>query len=282
MRMPEDGTEDILQLVDLDRYPVNDLASDRGRAFIRDCQAHMAREGWCSFDGFIRPAAVAALTAEANGLLGHASQLTIRRNIYGGQADADLPESDTRRREYIHRALQLADDQIGAATIVKRLYHCDALTDFIRQVEGKDALYRSGDEFQALNIVALEPGDWHGWHYDYDECVVTLLLQAPEAGGEFVFLPNCRSEDLVDGPEVERFLAGDWSVAKTIGRGAGTLTVFRGEYSLHGVTGIEGDRPRITAIFTYDDSPGRRSTDEINVTIYGDRVRRILEARRTG
>ena len=65
---------------------------------------------------------------------------------------------------------------------------------------------------------------------------------------------------------VDRFLAGDMSQAKTFSRGAGALTLFRGEYSLHGVTKIEGNLPRITAIFTYDEKPGRVASDEINIT----------------
>ena len=52
--------------------------------------------------------------------------------------------------------------------------------------------------------------------------------------------------------------------------------MFRGEFSLHGVTPIEGGRHRITAIFTYDEMPGRVSSDDINIRIYGQRVERIL------
>ena len=101
----------------------------------------------------------------------------------GGKVDASAPEGDPRRREYTHHALQLADDQLPADTLVQRLYRCDVLTDFVRRVQGKAELYRYADEFQALNIVALPPGSWHGWHYDYNECTVTLLLQAAEEGG---------------------------------------------------------------------------------------------------
>ncbi len=272
--------DDALSLVDLARYPINDLESEEGQAFLHDCQAQMAVDGWCSLDGFLRPDAVAALANEANALLPEAEALTIKRNIYGGKADGSAGVGDSRKREYIHRALQLADDQISGKTLIRRLYLCDALTDFIRQVEQKPQLFRSADEFQALNIVALPPGSWHGWHYDHDECVVTLLLQPAEIGGEFVFIPNSRTRDLEDSEAVERFLAGDMSVAQTIGRSAGTLTIFRGEYSLHGVTEVQGSKPRVSAIFTYDEQPGRVSTDDINIRIYGPRVARILAERR--
>ncbi len=274
------GTGDILDLIDLERYPIHDLEHGQGAEFLRDCREHMEAHGWCNLDGFIRPDALRALTKEANDLLPGAESLRIRRNIYGGKVDASVPPGDPRRREYVHHALQLADDQLPADTLIQRLYRSDVMTDFVRRVQGKAELYRYADEFQALNIVALPPGSWHGWHYDYNECTVTLLLQAAERGGEFTFLPNVRTADDENREIVDQFLAGDMSHARTFSRGAGTLTLFRGEYSLHGVTEVEGLCPRITAIFTYDEQPGRVASDEINIRIYGQRVERILAERR--
>ncbi len=274
-----DRLDDVLALVDLERYPIHNPESAAGREFLDQCRTHMVEHGWCNLDGFIRPEAVELLAKEANDLLPEAEALTIRRDIYGGQADPTAPAGDPRQREMVHHPLQLADDQIPEHTLIRRLYHCDALTDFVRRVEGKVRLFRSADEFQALNIVALPPGAWHGWHYDHDECVVTLLLQAAEQGGEFTFLPDCRTREREDTEIVERFLAGDRSLAQTFPRGNGTFTLFRGEFSLHGVTKVEGSRPRVTAIFTYDEQPGRRASDEINLRIYGPRAERILAER---
>ena len=240
----------------------------------------MTTFGWCGLDGFIRPDAIEMLAAEATTLLPQAQHLTITRNIYSEFPDRSLSASIPARREYTHYPLQLADDQIPSQSLVKRLYYCDVLMDLVRQIEGKAKLFRSADEFQALNIVALPPGEWHGWHYDQNECTVTLLFQAPQEAGEFTFIPNCRTPDHEDIETVSRFLDGDMNVASTFGRSAGTFTLFRGESSLHGVTEVKGERPRVTAIFTYDEQPNRRSGDEVNVRVYGPRVEQILEQRR--
>ena len=276
------AVDDILALVDLERYPVHNLDGDEGAAFVRSCHEHMTAHGWCSLDGFLKSEAIEMLVDEANSMLPGAEQLTITRNIYTQPADRSENAPVPARKEYTHHPIQLADDQIPNYTLVKRLYHCDELMDLIRRIEGKVQLFRSADEFQALNIVALPPGEWHGWHYDKDECVVTLLLQAADEGGDFVFIPNCRTDDDEDVETVSRFLEGDMTVASTFGRAAGTLTLFRGEYSLHGVTEIKGDRHRITAIFTYDEQPDRRSSDDVNIRVYGPRVERILAEREAG
>ena len=82
-----------------------------------------------------------------------------------------------------------------------------------------------------------------------------------------------------DREAVDRLLSGDMSQAQTFPRGAGTFTLFRGGYSLHGVTKVEGSLPRISAILTYDEQPGRVIDDEINVRIYGKRVLDVLASR---
>ena len=268
-----------LDIIDLERYPIADLDSGAGAEFLAECQRHMDDHGWCNLAGFLRTDALDRLNGEANDLLPTAEILHVKRNIYQGAIDPALPDDDPRRKEFTHIAIQLADDQIPPQTGLKRLYHSEILTEFVRRVQRKEQLYRCADAFQALNVVALQPGSWHAWHYDTTECTVTLLLQAAEAGGEFTFLPNSRTDDGEDREAVDRLLAGDMSHAQTFSRGAGAFTLFRGGYSLHGVTRVEGTTPRISAIMTYDEQPNRVIDDEINIRIYGKRVENILANR---
>ncbi len=270
-----------LELVDLDRYPIADLDTGAGAEFLASCQHSMGTNGWCNLDGFIQADALARLNDEANDLLPVAEVLHVKRNIYQGAIDPLLPKDDPRRKQFTHVAVQLADDQIPGDTRLKKLYRSDLLTDFVRRVQKKTRLHCCADEFQALNVVALRPDSWHAWHYDTTECTVTLLLQAAEEGGEFTFLPNSRTDETEDREAVDRLLTGDMSQAQTLSRGAGTFTLFRGGYSLHGVTKVEGSRPRISAILTYDEQPDRVISDEINIRIYGKRVERILASRQS-
>ena len=268
-----------LDLVDLDRYPIADLDHGAGADFLAQCQDMMDTNGWCNLDGFIRADALDQLNREANTLLPTAEVLHVKRNIYQGAIDPTLPKDDPRRMEFTHIASQLADDQIPGETALKRLYRSDILTEFVRRVQKKPELYRCADEFQALNVVALHKDSWHAWHYDTTECTVTLLLQAAESGGKFTFLPNSRTDETEDRDAVDRLLAGDMTQAQTFSRGAGAFTLFRGGYSLHGVTKVEGNRPRISAIMTYDEQKGRVIDDDINIRIYGKRVKTILANR---
>jgi alkylated DNA repair dioxygenase AlkB len=40
------------------------------------------------------------------------------------------------------------------------------MTAFIAAALGEDRLYRSADRLDALQIIAFEPGDELGWHFD--------------------------------------------------------------------------------------------------------------------
>ena len=282
MTINDMANDTALNLIDLERYPIENLDLGKGAEFLRRCQEHMEEHGWCSFDGFIHTEALTALTAESNRLLGSAEKLTIKRTIYQKEANSSASSEDIRDQELVHHATQLANDQIPPDTLLQQLYQSELLTDFVRRVQGKEVLYRCADEFQALNVVALLPDNWHAWHYDTTECTVTLLLQAADRGGEFVFLPNSRTDDWEDREAVERLLGGDLSKAESFGRGAGTFTMFRGGYSLHGVTKVDGDQPRVTAILTYDEEPERILGDDVNIRIYGDRVAKILAERKHG
>lgn len=271
-----------LKLVDLSRYPIEDISQGKGAAFLAECQQQMEEHGWCSFDGFIKPDALALLEDEANTLLPTAETLTITRTIYQGKVDPNAPKGDPRGAEYTHVTRQLANDQIPMDGMLQRLYHSEILTKFAQEVQKKKTFFRSADEFQALNVVSLEPDCWHAWHYDTTECTITLLLQAAEEGGEFAFIPNSRTDETEDRESVDKLLAGDMSVAKMFARGAGTFTMFRGGYSLHGVTKVEGTIPRVTAIMTYSQEPNTVLSDDVNINIYGKRVAKILAERHAG
>lgn len=280
MAGPNDG---IANIVDLERYPIHALDSAQGQQFLVDCQAHMTEHGWLNLDGFVREGAIRMLGDEVDALLAGAEKVSIRRNIYGAKVEDTKSKSDLARHELSYHALYLADDQIPDSARVKQLYCSDTVTDFVRRVLRKETLYRYGDEFQALNIIALPPGNGHAWHYDHNECAVTLLLQAAGQGGEFFFIPNSRDRNGNNEKTeiIRQFLAGDRSCAKTIGRDAGAFTLFRGEFAVHGVTEVEGTMPRISAVLTYDEKEGRTASDDVNIRIYGPRVERILAERGT-
>ena len=102
----------------------------------------------------------------------------------------------------------------------------------------------------------MAPGGQHGWHFDGNDFVVTILLQAAERGGAFEFAPAIRTEADQNYAAVARVMDGDPTLVRRPTVTPGTLMLFRGKHSLHRVAPVEGARPRIIAIFSYDRRPG--------------------------
>jgi hypothetical protein len=177
---------------------------------------------------------------------------------------------------------QLANDAIPKTASIQRLYEWDTLTEFIRRVVGLEALYRVADPFLALNLTYLKAGDLQPWHYDHNEFTVTLLLQEAESGGAFEYVPRLRTAEDENFAAVKRLFAGARDQVRILPRQPGTLTIFKGRHAMHRVTEVQGNRPRISALLSYDSLPDRLADDETNAFIYGPRVAAILAARRVG
>jgi hypothetical protein len=273
-------TSPAASLVDLERYPVDRLDTPEGQALVASCRAQLETNGCCNLTGFVRKEAVAAMREEALGLEDMAYRQDGRRNAYFTLDDPALPQDDPRRRYWHYRMHQLAGDAIPGGTGCRALFQWGALTEFFRQILDYEALYPMADEFQNLNLIYLHSGHHQPWHYDQGEFAVTLLLQAPEAGGDFEFVPAIRSETDENLAGVAAAIDGRHPGVVRPVRDAGTLTVFRGMYSLHRVSEVQGNRPRITAVLSYDGRPDRIATDRENIHIYGPRVAAVLESRR--
>jgi hypothetical protein len=273
---------EIADLIDLERYPIDDLGSVRGKALVDAARRGHEADGAANLPGFIRAEAVPLLAAEANALLEKGYRKTKIRTAYYRPPDPDLAADHPRCRLWQEGSLQLADDQIGPETLLRKIYKWDPLTAFVAAVEGYPKLYRMADEFQALNIIAHGEGEALPWHYDVNDFTVTLLLQDAEAGGAFVYASDIRKGDDENYADVERVFAGDNALLRTLPRAAGTLTLFRGRNSLHSVTPVEGARERITAILTYDARPDCVASERGNTYLYGPRVENIYRARREG
>ena len=256
-------------LVDIDRYPIDDLDSPAGRALVERCRADLAATGACQLEGFLRPSAVERLVAEA---LAQSDQGFVNEavhNVYFEEVDESLPPDDARR--IMQRASQstIAYDMIGADAGIRALYEWDPLLELVGAALGKSPFYRNADPLGALNVTYYAEGDELGWHFDRAEFVVTLMLQPATSGGDFEYVPNLRSDEDENYPAVARLLQGDMTGVIHLPSRAGTLAFFRGRHSIHRVTPIEGDRLRTNAVLAYADKPDHRLNDLTKQLFYG-------------
>ena len=132
----------------------------------------------------------------------------------------------------------------------------------------KPALYPMDDRIADANVMTYYDGEGLNWHFDRSEFTTKLLLQAPSAGGEFEYLRDLRSEDDPNYDGVAALLNGEQDTT-LCPQDVGTLNVFRGVNTAHRVTPVEGKIPRINAVLTYFDVPGRKFSAEEHLGFYG-------------
>jgi hypothetical protein len=118
----------------------------------------------------------------------------------------------------------------------------------------------------------MDEGGCQQWHFDGGNMVTTLLLQEPEGGGVFEYAPSIRSDDDENFSAVQAVLDGNSDRVIQNPLRAGTLSLFRGHYSMHRVTEVVGKRQRLQAILGYSTNPAMFGKLESSILHYGPRV----------
>ncbi len=255
--------------LDLERYPIDRLSSPQGQALLASCRRELAEKGMFNLEGFLRPEALQNCLAEVVPTL-ETQAFTHRRkhNIYFKNEIPELAADHPALRLFETVNHTVCADQIPGS-IVCRLYEWPPLADFLAAVMEKPRLYLMADPLARANVMAYRAGEALNWHFDRSEFTTTLLLQQPVAGGAFQSRTGLRSETDPNYDGVARMLAGQDDAIETLALAPGTLNVFKGKYTAHRVTPVEGDLPRIIAVFSYYETPGVLFSESERLGFYG-------------
>ncbi|MGH6893676.1 MAG: HalD/BesD family halogenase [Dongiaceae bacterium] len=256
-------------VLDLERYPIDRLDSADARALVQRCQAGLDADGMFNLEGFVRPDVIERCAAEVRPMLDTES-FTHKRshNVYFLRSVAGLPSDHPALRPVETVNHTLCADQI-ASTIASEIYRWTPLADFLAAVMEKPRLYLMDDPLASVNVIAYRAGEALNWHFDRSQFTTTLLIQAPESGGDFQYRSELRSDTDPNYEGVARLLRGEDSAVRTLPLKPGTLNVFKGRNTLHRVSPPAGERDRIVAIFSYYDRPGVVFSAEERLGFYG-------------
>ena len=266
------------QILNLDRYPLNALDSAEGQALVSRVKKQLKSEGSCLLPEFITQKARLIMVEQA---------LALDRIAYPGPTfvtpyyfdydvgkELDVDDNHPTRRQGRRQLRQVAGDLIPADHYLSVLFFSNLIPNFLNRVLGEN-VYRNQDRFQSLNINIKEAGGCQQWHFDTAHMVTTLLLQAPEGGGVFEYVPEIRSEENENFGEVEKVLNGTSSRVKQLALKPGMLSLFKGRYSIHRVTNVKGNQKRVQSILGYTTNPELTGSIESSILHYGPRVAKI-------
>ena len=107
--MPSDAS----QLIDTARYPIADLGSPAGQAFVDSCRAALERDGAVVLRDLVNDAALAAMAREARACTPQAFFCDNSHNVYLTPDDDRLNPRDPRRRR-LHTVVGSIAYDLGA------------------------------------------------------------------------------------------------------------------------------------------------------------------------
>ena len=263
------------ELLNLERYPLDQLDSSRGKYLVSQTRQSLAHDGSCTLPRFVTDSALKTMVSQAASLRGQAylGPTSVSPYFFNYDLGKELNVDDQHplKRKGKRNLRQVAGDLIPPGHFLSVVFYSELMTEFLGRVLGA-TVYRNQDKYQSLNISLQDEGGCQQWHFDAGDMVSTLLLQAPESGGVFEYCPRIRSRENENFDEVRKVLDGKSTGVKRLNLQAGTLSLFQGHYSIHRVTEVSGSTRRIQAILGYTTKPDLVGSIKSSVLHYGPRV----------
>ena len=209
-----------------------------------------------------------SLTKEANGVIDEAYCCNNTHNPYLTETDPDLPQDDVSHHQEQTLVGSVPYDRINQAGLLNRLYLWDPLKDFLSSVLNKSPFFRFADPLGACSINVFVDGGQHGWHFDESEFTVTLMLQQPDECGDFEYAPQIRGLEN-EKQIVQHLLDGHRAGVVQLPFTPGSLLIFGGRQTIHRVTQVHRDVPRLVPVLCYAEQSDRVNSKKVRKLFWG-------------
>jgi hypothetical protein len=239
------------QIINTALYPLDHLGSNDGQALLKRVRTSLQQNGSCTLPDFVSAEVLQQMADEARSIthLAYPGPTEVTPYFFNyrlGEGET-LPDSHPLRRKGKRRLGQVATDLIPTDFMLSLLHRSPAMREFLSAVL-QQPVYQSRDPYQSLNISVMDAGGCQQWHFDggNDDDENFEAVQAVLDG---------KSDRVIQNP-----------------LRAGTLSLFRGHYSMHRVTEVVGKRQRLQAILGYSTNPAMFGKLESSILHYGPRV----------
>jgi hypothetical protein len=241
--------------------------------YIATCKSVLDDSGALVLDDFFVTAAIERIVIASLQQRDHVFYARSTHNVYLTNPDPDLAPDHPFNRQVASSKGLIADDQIAPESPLRTVYNDADFRSFLAGVLGIEEVHPYADNVSSINVHFAGAGQELGWHFDNSAFAVTMLLQAPEAGGVFEYVPAVRDSGAGDMAydRVAAVLDGNESVHK-LSFAPGALVLFRGRDAMHRVTPVQGDTTRLLVVFAYNEQPGVTLSESARTTFYGRTV----------
>ena len=250
-----------MRLIDTAAHAITDAD------YRRSCRDALRRDGALVLTGFFTAEMIERVVADSAPRESEAFYAASTHNVWLTDPDPDRPAGHSYNRQVASSKGLIADDQIPGDSPLRSVYADPDVRAFLCAVLEIDEIHPYADDLSSINVHFAAEGRELGWHFDNSSFAVTMLLQAPEAGGTFEYVPGVRTDPHVD-DRIDAILDGTEPV-ETLDFSPGDLVLFRGHDAMHRVTPTMGPITRLLVVFAFNDRPGVGLSESALQTFYG-------------
>ena len=256
-------------IVDLDTYPINQLGNQKYKDIINYNKKLLDNNGCCVLKNFIKEESINRMKQEAERKLNKVYWTKDKHNPYFIKDDATLPKDHPKRIFTVRESGYINSDDLEQNSDLNHLHDSDEMLKFVSDCLGVYPLYKWVDPLGKNPYSIMHSGHYFPWHFDGNEFTLSILVQKSEKGGIFEYSPDLRSKDNENFENVTKVLRGDRGAVKSLDLKPGDLQIFKGRFSMHRVTKIEGKSSRYIALPCYVKDPYRVNKPEHSIQVYG-------------
>ena len=259
----------IKEIINLEKYPINEINSAKYRELINYTRNQLNEDGCCLLSDFIKPDSIKRMKEEVDRNLGKIYFTSDKHNPYFTKEDKTLHEEHPKRIFTVRQSGYLNSDDLEKDSDLNKFYDLEEMIKFASDSLEVFPLYKWADPLGKNPYSVMHTDHYFPWHFDGNEFTLSVLIQKAEKGGLFEYVPDIRSKDNENFEEVAKVLKDDRTRVKSLDLKPGDLQIFKGRFSMHRVTKIEGKTSRYIALPCYVKDPLKINKPEHSKQVYG-------------
>jgi len=261
--------KDLNKIINLTKYPINDTGSIKYRELINYTRKQLNEDGCCVLPNFIRPDSIQKMKDEVDRNLSKIYFTNDKHNPYFTKDDKTLHEEHPKRIFTVRQSGYLNSDDLEKNSDLNKFYDLEEMLKFVSDSLEVFPLYKWADPLGKNPYSIMHTDHYFPWHFDGNEFTLSVLIQKAEIGGLFEYASDIRSKDNENFEEVAKVLKGNRKKIKSLDLKPGDLQIFKGRFSMHRVTKIEGKTSRYIALPCYVKDPLKINKPEHSKQVYG-------------
>ena len=259
----------IKEIINLEKYSINETNSRKYKELINYTRKQLNEDGCCLLSDFIKPDSIRRMKEEVDRNLSKIYFTNDKHNPYFTKEDITLDEKHPKRIFSLRQSGYLNSDDLEKDSDLNKFYDLEEMLKFVSDSLEVFPLYKWADPLGKNPYSVMHKDHYFPWHFDGNEFTLSVLIQKAEKGGLFEYAPDIRSKDNENFKEVAKVLKDDRTRVKSLDLKPGDLQIFKGRFSMHRVTKIEGKTSRYIALPCYVKDPLKINKPEHSKQVYG-------------